>query len=320
LQAGQFPIYPDPFGIVGDPATNVAGGERVGYANQVAPEFFTALELRPVAGRLLTADDRRDGAGVVVVNETFARAYLGDKPIGRRIALPNPDVWRPLGLAFTLGERVVNEAEVVGVIPDVKQRSITSPVQPAVYVPHEQWTMRRMSIVVRAEIDDPGSLIPAIRSELAQMDSSIPAVFALYSDVITASVARQKLGAIALAVFGLVSLTLAAVGIYGLVSYAASQRYNEIAVRSAMGADRQRVLNMFLGRGLRLAALGIAGGLAGAIALGRVIASQLYGVSALDPLVFALVPLTMLGVTLLASYFPARRASRIDLSAALRES
>jgi ABC-type antimicrobial peptide transport system permease subunit len=87
-----------------------------------------------------------------------------------------------------------------------------------------------------------------------------------------------------------------------------------------MGADRQRVLNMFLGRGLRLAALGIAGGLAGAIALGRVIASQLYGVSALDPLVFALVPLTMLGVTLLASYFPARRASRIDLSAALRES
>jgi ABC-type antimicrobial peptide transport system permease subunit len=120
-------------------------------------------------------------------------------------------------------------------------------------------------------------------------------------------------------VFGLVSLTLAAVGIYGLVSYSASQRYNEIAVRSAMGADRKRVLNMFLGRGLRLAGLGIAVGLVGAVALGQIIASQLYGVSALDPSVFALVPLTMLGVTLLASYLPARKASRIDLSVALRE-
>jgi predicted permease len=319
LQAGQFPIYPDAIGIVGDPASNVAGSERVGYANQVAPEFFTTLELRPLAGRLLTADDRRDGAGVVVVNETFARSYLAPNPIGRRITLPNPEVWRPLGLAFTLGERVVNEVEVVGVIPDVRQRSVTAAVQPAVYVPHEQWTMRRMSIVVRAETDDPGNLIPAIRNELAQMDATIPAVFALYSDVIAASIARQKLGAIALVVFGLVSLTLAAVGIYGLVSYSASQRYNEIAVRSAMGADRSRVRNMFLSRGLKLAGLGIGAGLLGAVALGQVIASQLYGVSALDPLVFLLVPLTMLAVTLGASYLPARRAARIDLSAALRE-
>jgi putative ABC transport system permease protein len=319
LQAGQFPIYPDSFGIVGDPDSDVAGSERVGYANQVAPEFFATLELRPLAGRLLNADDRRDGAGVVVVNETFARAYLGANPIGRRITLPNPDVWRPLGLAFTLGERLVNEAEVVGVIPDVKQRNLTSSVQPAVYVPHEQWTMRRMSVVVRAEIDEPGSLIPAIRNELAQMDATIPAVFALYSDVMTASVARQKLGALSLVVFGIVSLTLAAVGIFGLVSYSASQRYNEIAVRSAMGADRGRVLNMFLGRALRLAGLGIGIGLLGAIALGQVIANQLYGVSALDPPVFLLVPLAMLAVALLASYFPARRASRLDLSAALRE-
>jgi putative ABC transport system permease protein len=320
LQAGEFPIYPDAFGIVGDPGTNVAGGERVGYANQVAPEFFAALDLRPVAGRLLTAGDRRDAAGVAVVNETFARAYLGANPIGRRITLPNPDVWRPLGLAFTLGERVVNEAEVVGVIPDVRQRSITSSVQPAVYVPHEQWTMRRMSVVVRAENEHPGNLIPAIRRELAQMDPTVPAVFALYSDVITASIARPKLGALALVVFGFVSLTLAAVGVYGLVSYSASQRQNEIAVRYAMGADRGRVLKMFLGRGLKLAGVGIGVGLVGAIALGQLIASQLYGVSALDPPVFALVPLTMLGVTLLASYVPARRASTIDPSAALRES
>jgi ABC-type antimicrobial peptide transport system permease subunit len=180
--------------------------------------------------------------------------------------------------------------------------------------------MRRMVVVVRAELGDPASLIPGIRGVLADMDSTIPPVFALYSDVMAASTARQRLGALSLVVFGFVALALAAVGIYGLVAYSASQRYNEIAVRAAMGADPGRLLGMFLGRGLRLAGLGVAAGLAGGIALGQAVASQLYEVSGLDPQVFVLVPVTMLAVTLLASYLPARRASRIDLSAALRES
>ena len=318
LQPGFFPIYPDTIGIVGDP--DAAGG-RVAYSLQASPEFFTALDVRPVAGRLLGPDDRRDSRGVVVVNETFVRNYFdGADPLGRRVTLPNPDVWRPLGLAFTLGERLVNEAEIVGVIPDIKQSTLIAPVQPAVYVPQEQWTMRRMVVVVRTEVDDPASLIPGIRDVLADMDSTIPPVFALYSEVMAASTARQRLGALSLVVFGFVAFALAAVGIYGLVAYSASQRHNEIAVRAAMGADRERLLGMFLGRGLRLAAAGIALGLAGGIALGQAVASQLYEVSGLDPQVFVLVPLTMLAVTLLASYVPARRAARIDLSAALRES
>jgi putative ABC transport system permease protein len=316
LQAGLFPIYPDPIGIIGDPD----GAGRVAYSVQAAPEFFTALGVSPVAGRLLDSSDRRDSRGVVVVNEAFVRNYFdGTDPLGRRITLPNPEVWRPLGLAFTLGERLVNEAEIVGVVPDVKQSTLIAPVQPAIYVPQEQWTMRRMVIVVRAEIDDPATLIPAIRGVVADMDRTIPPVFSLYSDVLAAATARQRLGALSLVTFGLVALVLAAVGIYGLVAYSASQRYNEIAVRAAMGADRRRLLGMFLGRGLRLAGLGIAAGLAGGIALGQAVASQLYEVSGLDPQVFVLVPLTMLAVTLLASYLPARRASRIDLSAALRE-
>jgi putative ABC transport system permease protein len=316
LQAGLFPIYPDPIGIIGDPD----GAGRVAYSVQAAPEFFTALGVSPVAGRLLDSSDRRDSRGVVVVNEAFVRNYFdGTDPLGRRITLPNPEVWRPLGLAFTLGERLVNEAEIVGVVPDVKQSTLIAPVQPAIYVPQEQWTMRRMVIVVRAEIDDPATLIPAIRGVVADMDRTIPPVFSLYSDVLAAATARQRLGALSLVTFGLVALVLAAVGIYGLVAYSASQRYNEIAVRAAMGADRRRLLGMFLRRGLRLAGLGIAAGLAGGIALGQAVASQLYEVSGLDPQVFVLVPLTMLAVTLLASYLPARRASRIDLSAALRE-
>ena len=318
LQAGLFPTYPDPIGIVGDP--NAAGG-RTAYSFQAAPELFTALEVTPVAGRLLDSSDRRDSRGVVVVNEAFVRNYFdGADPLGRRVTLPNPDAWRPLGLAFTLGERLVHEAEIVGVVPDMKQSTLIAPVQPAVYVPQEQWTMRRMVVVVRAEFDDPTSLIPGIRDALKEMDSTIPPVFAIYSEVIASATARQRLGALSLVTFGFVALLLAAVGIYGLVAYSASQRYNEIAVRAAMGADRQRLLGMFLRRGLRLAAIGIAAGLAGGIALGQAVASQLYEVSALDPQVFVLVPLTMLAVTLLASYLPARRASRIDLSAALRES
>jgi ABC-type antimicrobial peptide transport system permease subunit len=145
-------------------------------------------------------------------------------------------------------------------------------------------------------------------------------VFAIYSDVIASSNARHRLGALSLVAFGVVSLVLAAVGVYGLVAYSVSQRYNETAVRAAMGANRRQLRNMFLGRGLRLAGIGIAAGILGGAALGQAIASQLYEVSALDPQVFVLVPLTMLGVTLLASYVPARRASRVDLSTALRES
>jgi putative ABC transport system permease protein len=317
LQAGLFPIYPDPIGIIGDPD----GAGRVAYSVQAAPEFFTALGVGPVAGRLLDSTDRRDSRGVVVVNEAFVRNYFdGADPLGRRIALPNPEVWRPLGLAFTLGERLVNEAEIVGVIPDLKQSTLIAPVQPAIYVPQEQWTMRRMVVVVRADIDDPATLIPAIRGVVADMDRTIPPVFSLYSDVLASATARQRLGALSLVTFGLVALVLAAVGIYGLVAYSASQRYNEIAVRAAMGADRGRLLGMFLKRGLQLATLGIVAGIAGGIALGQAVASQLYEVSGLDPQVFVLVPLTMLVVTLLASYVPARRASQIDLSAALRES
>jgi putative ABC transport system permease protein len=318
LQPGLFPIYPDTIGIVGDPE---AAGGRVAYSLQAGPEFFAALDVRPVAGRLLGPNDRRDSRGVVVVNETFVRNYFdGADPLGRRITLPNPEAWRPLGFAFTLGERLVHEAEIVGVIPDMKQSTLNAPVQPAVYVPQEQWTMRRMVVVVRAEVDDPASLIPGIRDVLKDMDSTIPPIFAIYSDVMASATARQRLGALSLVVFGFVALALAAVGIYGLVAYSASQRYNEIAVRAAMGADRGSLLGMFLGNGLRLAAIGIVAGLAGGIALGQAVASQLYEVSALDPQVFVLVPLTMLAVTLLASYLPARRASRIDLSAALRES
>ena len=204
-------------------------------------------------------------------------------------------------------------------IPDIKQGKLQDDVQPAVYLPQEQLTMRKMAIIVRSETDDPAALIPAIRRELAAMDSTLPGVFAVYSDVVAASLARHRLGALVLVVFGLVSLTLAAVGTYGLISFSVNQRFNEIAVRSAFGAERGSLLKMFVKRALQLAGIGIVFGIAGAIAMRQVVASQLYEISAFDPWVLALVPVTMLAVTLIASYVPARRASRIDVTAALRE-
>ena len=211
------------------------------------------------------------------------------------------------------------DAEIVGVIPDIKQANLEDAVEPAVYIPHEQITMRKMAVMVRAATDDPAALIPAIRRELAAMDATIPAVFAVYTDVIAASLARQRLGMLVLVVFGLVSLTLAAVGTYGLISFSVNQRFNEIAVRSAFGAERGNLLKMFVRRALQLAGIGVVVGIAAAIALRQVLASQLYETSALDPWVLVVVPLTMLAVTMLASYVPARRAARIDVTAALRE-
>jgi ABC-type antimicrobial peptide transport system permease subunit len=136
---------------------------------------------------------------------------------------------------------------------------------------------------------------------------------------VAASLARHRLGALVLLVFGVVSLTLAAVGTYGVISFSVNQRFNEIAVRSAFGAERGNLLKMFLMRALLLGGTGIVLGIAGAIALRQVLASQLYGISAFDPWVLVVVPLTMIVVTIVASYVPARRASHIDVTAALRE-
>jgi putative ABC transport system permease protein len=317
LHQGLFPVTLAAFPVDG---SSLAVTDQLAYGNQVMPEYFTTLAIRPLAGRLIGPSDRRGAAPVVVVNEAYAQAYLeGENPLGRRVVLPGGGSWRLGGIAFELGERLVDEFEIVGVVPDIKQASVQNDIQPAVYIPHEQWVLRKMAVVVRAETDDPAGLIPQIRRELASLDSTIPATFAVYSDIVAASLSRDRFGAFVLVVFGLVALVLAAVGTYGLISFSVNQRFNEIAVRSAFGAERDNLLKMFVSRALRLAAIGIVLGLVGAIAMRHIVASQLYETSALDPWVLALVPFTMLAVTAVASYVPARKASEIDVCAALRE-
>ncbi|HEX7235371.1 MAG TPA: ABC transporter permease, partial [Gammaproteobacteria bacterium] len=263
LNQGLFPVVLGVFPVIGN---SIPVTDHLAYVSEVSPEYFTTLGIRPLAGRLLEPTDRRGGAGVVVINEAYARAYIDGDPLGRRIALPGG--MRPGGLAFNqLGEQTLDDGEIVGVIPNIKQATLEADVQPAVFVAQQQWHVRKMAVVVRAENDDPAALIPAIRRELEAMDSTLPGVFAVYSDVVSAGLARHRLGAAVLVVFGFVSLTLAAVGTYGLMSFSVNQRVNEIAVRSAFGAQRESLLKMFVTRALQLAAIGIVLGIAGAIAM-----------------------------------------------------
>jgi putative ABC transport system permease protein len=286
---------------------------------RVSPDYFDSIGTPPVAGRLFEPSDGRAAPGVVVVNEAFARfVYPSGNALGQRISFPGIGFWRPGGLAYGIGEMATGQFDVVGVVPDTPQTSLWETPAPAVYFPLEQWTVRRMTLVIRTQLEDPGTLIPAIRDLLGELDATIPPTFTVYADVLSASVARERLGAALLGAFGLASLLLAAVGIYGLMSYSVTRRSGEIAVRSALGARSSETSRMIVAWALRLSLFGIALGLAGAWAAGKVITSQLYGVGAFDPLVFVSVPVAIIAVAIVSSYLPARRAARIDPAHTLR--
>jgi len=313
------PVARAPFMEPGEPFDPSAPLLRQTQTTQVSPGYFASMGTRAVAGRLFEPSDGRTAPGVAVVNEAFVRfVYPNGDAVGQRLAFPGSGLWAPGGLAFGIGEMATGEFEVVGVVPDIPQSTLWETPEPAVYFPFEQWTVRRMTVVVRTQLENPSSLIPAIRTALAELDSTIPPVFTGYADVLSASVARERLGAALLAAFGLASLLLAAVGIYGLMSYSVSQRSAEFAVRSALGARSNETLRMIVAWALRLALVGTALGLVGAWAIGTIVASQLYELSALDPMVFLAAPLTMMAVSLVSSYLPARRAVRIDPARTLR--
>jgi predicted permease len=278
----------------------------------VSPAFFRLLQIRQLAGRSLQPSDRTGSPGVAVVNETFARRFLpGREALGQRIRYTeNP--WVPGDVGFQLSHRTVDEVEIVGVVDDVKYLALGDPPEPSIYLSSEQWTNRRRTVLVRTTLENPENLVAAIRGEIDAMDPLLSAEFALYPPIVRASIAGERLAATLLVIFGVVALALAAVGIYGLMSYSVTQRTGEIAVRSAMGASERQVLNLVLGRGVRLALAGIVLGVIGAVVLRQAVASQLYGVTALDPRVFVVASLILFSVAALACFVPAQRATRID--------
>jgi putative ABC transport system permease protein len=305
------------FRIDGDAAPGIADSQLQAAQRSVSAGFFAAMGIPLREGRAFDADDRRDSPGVAVVNETFARRYFADgRAVGRSLSLPD-SIYRPNAVGFQYGELVPERFEIVGVVADAKYLSLGEPPGPSIYFSNEQYMLRRTNLIVRSEGDDPSALIPAIRAEIAALEP-MPAEFELYSQILRVSLARERLGMSLFAVFGAVALALAAVGVYGLMSYSVVQRKGELAVRSALGASQGQIVSGVVARGAWLGLAGIAIGVVVAAAAGRVIANELYGVGTLDWLVFVAVPCILLAVALAAAYVPARRAARVDPAGVLQ--
>jgi putative ABC transport system permease protein len=266
----------------------------------VTPDYFTSIGVPLVAGRGLTDGDHAEAPPVVLLNEAAARRWFpGEDPVGQRV---------------NMGP----EREVVGIVADVLQRDPGQAAAPQAFLPYAQRTTRSLRTVVRTS-GDPLALVPAIRATLQAFDPNLPVPeFTPLGRIVDISVARPRFYTSLLTLFAAVALMLAATGVFGVMSYTVAQRSQEISLRLALGAQPVDVLRLIVGRTLLLAAGGILGGMVLVMALGRVIESQLFGVSPLDPVTIGAVVLVLTGSAALASYVPARRAASMDPGIALR--
>ena len=292
------------FRVEGRPAPPDAERPSAVY-RVVRPDYFRAVGAALLKGRDFTERDDATSAGVVIVNEALARRqWPGEEPLGKRIVVN--------------GESP-KSCEVVGVVKDLKQGEWASQPKPEMYLPHLQdASPRSLTLVVRAAPGAP-ELGPELRRVVWEIDRDLPvSQVRSMGDVVAESVGQQRFNTLLIGLFAATALILASVGVYGVMSHAVAQRTHEIGVRMALGARGRHVLGMVIGQGLVLTLVGLAVGLAGALALMRVMNSLLYEVSATDPLVFGGVALALLLTALLACYVPARRALKVDPVIALR--
>ncbi|HLY62317.1 MAG TPA: ABC transporter permease [Terriglobia bacterium] len=271
---------------------------------RVTPDYFKAFGIPLMKGRYFTNQDDANSAKVVIVSDSLARRYFSKvDPIGKHI---------------TIDFDVPFDCEIVGVVGSIRQYTLSSGLTLAMYVPEAQKPQPQLNIVVRST-GDPLVIAAAVKKEVQTLNSDLPVYqIRTMEQVISSSVARPRLRTLLLAIFSTVALILAAAGIYGVMSYSVSQRTHEIGIRMALGARRNDVLKMVVGKGLLLALIGIGVGLGVAFGVTRFIASLLFGVRPTDPITFACIAGLLAGVALLASYIPARRATRVDPMVALR--
>ncbi|MEZ5320235.1 MAG: ABC transporter permease [Vicinamibacterales bacterium] len=272
-----------------------------------SPGFFSAMGVPVLAGREFNGSDLPNTQAVAIVNRTFAERYLQGRD--------------PLGTHFRSGYPTIfpnSDVMIVGVVEDVRQKSLVLEAEPAFYLSDRQIPIRRRTVVVHSDRPDPASLQTAIRDAVRQVDQTMAVDITVVSNLVAETMLRQKLGMQLMLVFGAVALALAAVGIYGVIAYAASQRRGEMATRLALGASRGSIFRLMLRQGRTLAIIGAAAGLGGAWLAGRVVASRLYEVRASDPRVLVSATLLVAGLAILATAIPAFRSSRLKPSQVLR--
>ena len=298
----------DSFTIEGRPPVAKQEEPSTDY-HVVTPRYFESMGIPLLAGRDFAETDTKQAPNVVVINESFARRHFaGDNPLGHRIRLQGQ-------------ER--DPLLIVGVVGDVRQLGIDKQPVPEAFVPFLQDPLsktyqRSMTIVARTK-SDPAAVAGSLRAALTSLDKSLP-VYDLkpMTEYLRDSLARRRFNLILLTAFGGVALALAAVGIYGVISYGVTQRTHEIGIRMALGAKKGDVLRLVVRQGMMMALVGVAIGLLASLALTRLMESLLFGVSVTDPLTFTMIALLLTSVALLACFVPARRAAKVDPLVALR--
>ncbi len=270
----------------------------------ITPDFLRAMGMPLVNGRAFDARDIKGAPEVVLVNEAFAaRFWPNDDPLGKRVRRNEKDSWR----------------QVVGIVRDEKEFSLETEPPITVYFPIEQFNIRNRYFVVRTHAA-PAAMLGAVQREIQALDAELPVYDVdTMEDRLHNALARRRFAMTLLGVFSAVASILAAIGIYGVMSYWVNQRTNEIGIRMALGAPPGTIRRMVLGQAMLLAAIGIAIGLLGAIALRNVLSGLLFGVAVTDAWTFAGIPAMLAAIALLASFLPALRASRVDPLVALRQ-
>jgi predicted permease len=269
----------------------------------ISPQWFQTLRVPLRAGRDFTATDKADSPKVVIVNETFARHFW-----------PNQN---PIGKHIVVGRGPV-PAEVIGMAADIKNKGIDQDTQVQLYLPFPQLPWGDMNLLVRTAVE-PHSIISAVRAQIAMVDPDQPITkIQTVQEIMDASRSQPRFTMLLLGVFSATALALAIIGIYGVLSYSVAQRRQEFGIRLALGAEHADILRLVVRQGLTLAIAGVVIGLIAALLLTRLMASMLYNVGSLDVATFLFTPLLFVGIAFLASYFPARRATKVHPIEALK--
>jgi len=293
-------------GIEGKPAPP-PGQEPIVITRIISPGYFDTMSIPLLKGRQLTDHDTNKTPNVIVISETMAhRFWPGEEAVGKRVSLG------PI-------EKAEDWFNVIGIVKDVRQYGLTAELQPQMYLTYRQTDFfEPRDLVVKTDVD-PKSLASAVRKAVWEIDKDQPVSnIRTMEEILGASIARERFSMLLLAIFASVALVLAAVGIYGVMSYSVAQRTHEIGIRMALGAQTSAVLKLAVGYGFKLVVIGIAIGLIAALALTRVMSTLLFGVTATDPMTFTLISLLLVAVAAIASYIPARRATRVNPIIALR--